>query len=59
MPPPQKTYKTGLQAKFEAQKIAFGPIMFQAARVLRDSGILAALQDSGAGLTTDELSTGS
>lgn len=31
---------SALNAKFEAQKIAFGPIMFQAARLLRDLGIL-------------------
>ncbi len=32
--------KTALQAKFDAQKIAFAPIMFQAARSLRNLGIL-------------------
>lgn len=32
--------KSALQAKFDAQKIAFAPIMFQAARALRDLGIL-------------------
>ncbi len=32
--------KSALQAKYDAQKIAFGPIMFQAARALRDLGIL-------------------
>lgn len=32
--------KTALQAKFDAQKIAFAPIMFQAAKALRDLGIL-------------------
>ena len=32
--------KSALQAKFDAQKIAFGPIMFQAAKALRDLGIL-------------------
>jgi len=31
---------SALNAKFEAQKIAFGPIMFQAARLLRTLGIL-------------------
>jgi hypothetical protein len=31
-------------AKFEAQKIVFGPIMFQAAIVLRDTGILKLLR---------------
>lgn len=33
-----------LDAKFEAQKIAFGPIVFQATRVLRDKGVLIFLQ---------------
>lgn len=32
--------KSALQAKFDAQKIAFAPIMFQAAKALRDLGIL-------------------
>lgn len=32
--------KTAIQAKFDAQKIAFGPIMFQAARSLQRMGIL-------------------
>jgi SAM-dependent methyltransferase len=32
--------KSALQAKYDAQKIAFGPIMFQAAKSLRDLGIL-------------------
>ena len=33
--------KTALQAKFDAQKIAFGPIVFQATKAMRDLGILA------------------
>lgn len=37
---------SAVDAKSEAQKIAFGPIMFQAARLLRDLGILKHLQDS-------------
>jgi hypothetical protein len=43
---------SALNAKFEAQKIAFGPIMFQAARLLRKSGILEKLKkakESGCG----------
>ena len=35
--------KTALQAKYDAQKIAFAPIMFQAAKALRNLGILAYL----------------
>jgi ubiquinone/menaquinone biosynthesis C-methylase UbiE len=32
--------KSALKAKYDAQKIAFAPIMFQAAKALRDLGIL-------------------
>lgn len=32
--------KSAVQAKYDAQKIAFAPIMFQAAKALRDLGIL-------------------
>lgn len=35
--------KTSLEALFDAQKIAFAPIAFQVARVLRDAGVLRAL----------------
>jgi len=38
--------KSALQAKFDAQKIVFGPIMFQAARALRDLGILEVISGS-------------
>ncbi len=38
-----KDNKSAVQAKFDAQKIAFGPIMFQAAKALRDFGILTYL----------------
>ena len=38
--------KSALQAKFDAQKIAFGPIMFQAAKALRELGILEYLMKS-------------
>ena len=47
---------SALEAKFEAQKLAFAPLAFQATRVLRDSGILAAIEDSGNdGITLDEI----
>jgi hypothetical protein len=39
--------KSALQAKFDAQKIAFAPIMFQAARALRDLGILKLVRSAG------------
>lgn len=43
--------KSAVQAKFDAQKIAFGPIMFQAAKGLRDFGILKLLLNSKDGKT--------
>ena len=39
--------KTALQAKYDAQKIAFGPIVFQASMALRDLGILEQIQKVG------------
>jgi len=39
--------KSAIQAKFDAQKIAFAPIMFQAAKALRDLGILQYVRKSG------------
>jgi ubiquinone/menaquinone biosynthesis C-methylase UbiE len=48
--------KSALQAKFDAQKIAFGPIVFQAAMVLRDLGILELiLQHRPEGITPQEI----
>ena len=44
-----------IEARFAAQRIAFGPIIFQCARLLRDFGILAALRASRAGLTLEEV----
>ena len=42
-------------AWLEAQRIALAPIVFQAARLLRDLGILAALREHRAGLTIGEI----
>jgi hypothetical protein len=42
-------------ARLEAQKIVFGPLLFQAARLLRDFGILRALRQARSGLTLEEL----
>ena len=36
-----------LEAKTEAQKLSFAPIVFHTARTLRDLGILKALDDAG------------
>jgi len=47
--------KSALQAKFDAQKIAFGPIMFQAALALRDLGILEEVKKARKGITIEEV----
>jgi hypothetical protein len=44
-----------IEARFEAQKIAFGPVIFQAARLLRELGILEALRAARSGLGLDEI----
>lgn len=50
--------KRALEAKYEAQKIAFGPVMFQAAKCLRDLGILDLIENSrGQGMTEEEVSS--
>ncbi|MCJ8278127.1 MAG: class I SAM-dependent methyltransferase [Bdellovibrionales bacterium] len=50
-------YKTALQAKFDAQKIAFAPIVFQASKALCDLGILNFIRDAGdEGATTHQIS---
>lgn len=46
---------SALSAWFDAQRIALGPIVFQAARVLRDSGVLGAVRASRRGLTAEEI----
>jgi hypothetical protein len=44
-----------VDAKFEAQKIAFAPLAFQAVKALLDLGLLQVISDSGEkGLTLDE-----
>ena len=49
--------KSAFEAKEAAQWIAFGPVIFQAARVLRNSGILKVIEDGGSnGLTNEEIS---
>jgi SAM-dependent methyltransferase len=44
-----------VDARLDAQKIAFGPLLFQAARLLRDLGILKLLRVARPGLTLDEI----
>lgn len=46
---------SALDAKFNAQKIAFAPIMFQAARALRNLGILELLMKRRKGITLEEI----
>lgn len=47
---------TAIEAKQEAQRIAFGPFIFQASKALRDLGILEAIESSGDnGLTISEI----
>lgn len=48
--------KSALAAKEAAQWIAFAPVVFQSARVLRESGILLELEHAGKeGLTIEEV----
>lgn len=48
--------KHALDAKYEAQKIAFAPVVFQAARCLRDLGILELVSKYGnIGITQEEV----
>ena len=52
----QTDNRSAFDAKSEAQRIAFAPIVFQACRVLRNSGVLELVQQSGAtGLTLAEV----
>ncbi len=46
---------TALQAQYEAQKIAFAPIVFQVARTMRDLNLLQLLVENKSGLTYKEL----
>lgn len=51
-----KDKKSAFEAKETAQWIAFGPVIFQVARVLRDKGILKLIEESGLrGLTIEEI----
>ena len=47
--------KSALEAKIDAQKLAFGPMMFQAIKALRDFGILKLLHLNDEGLTPEEI----
>lgn len=47
--------KSAFESKELAQWIAFGPVIFQAARVLRNSGILALVESTKEGFTNEEI----
>lgn len=49
-----KDKKSAFEAKEAAQWIAHGPVIFQVARVLRNSGILKVIEESGADGITNE-----
>lgn len=54
----KKDTKTALEAMNSAQWIAFAPMVFQASRILRDSGILSVILESrNNGLTLDEIAS--
>ena len=48
---------TALQAKFNAQKIAFAPIMFQASLALRNLGILDLVKKSRTGISIESIAS--
>ena len=52
---PGSSKKGSIAHYLQAQRIAFAPLMFQAARVARDNGLLQAVEDAGPeGLTPEE-----
>lgn len=51
-----KTARAAVEARLEAQRIAFAPIAFQAARLLRDKGLLQVIRRAGSkGIRFDEI----
>jgi hypothetical protein len=54
----KKKNLNAIDAKYEAQKIAYAPLIFQAVRVMRDRGILARLDQAGkSGISAGELAS--
>ena len=53
----EKEKLSALQAKEEAQWITFAPFVFQATRVLRDSGILSLVESNRDGITLDGIAS--
>ncbi len=52
---PPERHLTGTEARSAASWISFAPVIFQAARSMRDLGILSALLEERTGLTADEV----
>src|SRR5438045_7857728 len=51
-----KDKKSAFEAKEAAQWIAFGPVIFQAARTLRNTGVLKLIEDNDStGITIEEI----
>ncbi|SBV37241.1 SAM-dependent methyltransferase [uncultured Stenotrophomonas sp.] len=49
---------SAIEAKQEAQRIAFAPFMFQAAKAMRDMGVLAAVESAGdEGMALEDIRT--
>ncbi len=48
---------SALKAKEEAQRITFGPFVFQATRVLRNSGILSTVEAHREGITLEDITS--
>ena len=46
---------SALDARFEAQKLAFGPVVFQCVRIARKWGVLGRIDASAEGRTIAEL----
>jgi ubiquinone/menaquinone biosynthesis C-methylase UbiE len=46
---------SALEAKEKAQWISFGPVVFQTARILRDTGILQTIEENREGMTLDQV----
>jgi ubiquinone/menaquinone biosynthesis C-methylase UbiE len=50
-----KQKQPAIKSMEQAQHIAFGPVIFQSARILRDSGILTEIENSKEGLTQEQV----
>lgn len=53
----EKEKLSALDAKFEAQKIAFAPFVFQASKALRDLKILTVIEENPKGINFEQITT--